>query len=60
MTEAETRSKKAFAAAPEPVQRLIRDILKDERIVQHQKRRVLPDGRGIHDALLKHVKEAVR
>ena len=60
MTDADTRSKKAFSKAPEAVKQLIKNVLKDERLVQHQKRRVLPDGRGIHDALLRHVKEAVR
>jgi len=60
MNDADTRSKKAFAAAPTAVKELIKNILKDERLVQHQKRRVLPDGRGIHDALLQHVKGAVR
>ncbi len=60
MSDSECRSKKTFAAASEDVRLLTKRILQDERLVQFQKRRILPTGLGIHDALLRHVKEAVR
>lgn len=56
-----SRSRQVFTQASPEIQQLIKRILQDERSVQHQKRRVLPGtGEGIHDALLRHVKESVR
>ncbi|MFO1489440.1 MAG: hypothetical protein U1F77_05455 [Kiritimatiellia bacterium] len=57
----DTRSRRAFAKAPPELQKLIKQILEDERTVQHQKRRVMPgSGEGIHEALLRRVKEAIQ
>jgi hypothetical protein len=55
-----TRSQEAFRKASPETRQLIQRILQDERTVQHQKRRVLPSGEGIHEAILRHVKEAVK
>jgi hypothetical protein len=56
-----TRSQQAFNKAPPDIQSLTKLFLKDEREVQHQKHRVLPGtGEGIHQALLRHIKEAVK
>lgn len=55
-----TRSQKAFAKARPEVQKLVQLILRDERAVQHHKRRVLPNGEGIYDAVLRHIKEAAK
>lgn len=55
-----TRSKQAFTKASPVVKELVQRILQDERTVQHQKRRILPSGEGIHEALLRHVKEAAK
>lgn len=50
-----TRSQKAFSEAPEPIQRLIRQVLVEERQVVHLKTR--PE---IHKKILDHVKSIVR
>ena len=56
-----TRSQQAFGKARPEVQKLVQRILQDERTVQHHKRRVLPGtGEGIYDAVLRHIKEAVK
>lgn len=56
-----TRSQQAFNKATPEIQALVKRFLKDEREVQHQKRRVLPGtGEGIHEALLRQIKEAVK
>jgi hypothetical protein len=56
-----TRSQEAFSKASTEVKLLIKSILHDERSVQHQKRRALPStGEGIHEAILRHVKETVK
>lgn len=54
-TEELTRSQKAFAEAPEPIQRLIRQVLSEERQVMHLKTR--PE---IHKKILEHVKSIAR
>ncbi len=54
-TEEMTRSQKAFVDAPEPMQRLIRQVLSEERQVVHLDTR--PD---IHKNILEHVKAIVR
>lgn len=57
----DTRSKREFAKAPPEIQQLVKRILQDERAVQHQKRRIVPGtSEGIHEALLRHVKETVK
>ena len=57
----DTRSRRAFAKAPPDIQKLIKQILEDERTVQHLKRRVMPSsGEGIHEVLIRRVKEAVQ
>jgi hypothetical protein len=53
-----TASQKAFQDAPPKVQALVKVIIQDERLVQHQRRRVLPNNEGIHEALLRHIKQA--
>lgn len=56
-----TRSQEAFGKASTETKLLIKCILQDERTVQHQKRRALPGtGEGIHEAILRHVREAVK
>ena len=55
-----TRSQEAFGKASSEIKLLVKSILQDERTVQHQKRRVLPSGEGIYDAILRHVKETVK
>ena len=56
-----TRSQEAFGKASNEIKLLVKSILQDERAVQHQKRRVLPStGEGIHEAILRHVKETVK
>ena len=56
-----TRSQQAFSKASPEVKKLVQRILQVERAVQHQRRRVLPGtAEGIHEALLRYLKEAVR
>jgi len=50
----QTRSQQEFANAPEPIQQLVRDVLRDERDVMHLKRR--PE---IHQKILDHVKQRI-
>lgn len=50
-----TRSQKAFVDAPEQIQRLIRQVLSEERQVVHLKTR--PE---IHKKILDHVRAIVR
>ena len=57
----QTRSQQAFSKARPEIQRLVQRLLTDERAVQHQRRRVLPGtGEGIHEAVLRHIKEAAK
>ena len=56
-----TRSQKAFSKARPEVQKLVQRILQVARAAQHQRRRILPGtAEGIHEALLRHIKEAVK
>jgi hypothetical protein len=52
-----TRSQKKFLEAPEQIQRLIRQVLGEERQVMHLSNRV---GSGIHQKILDQVKSVVR
>ena len=54
-----TRSQQAFAKATPETRKLIQAILQDERAVQRLKRRAV-SGEGIHEKLLRHVKDAVK
>lgn len=54
-----THSQQAFAKATPEIRKLIQTILQDERAVQRLKRRAV-SGEGIHEALLRHVKDAVK
>ena len=57
----QTRSQKAFSKAPPEIKTLVQRLLQDERAVQHHKRRVLPGtGEGIHEAVLRHIKESAK
>ena len=56
-TEKLTRSQKAFVDAPEPIQRLVRQVLSEERQVMHLKSRV---GQNTHQKILDFVKTIVR
>lgn len=50
----QTRSQHAFIKAAEPIQQLIRAVLREERDVMHLKRR--PE---IHQKILDHVKQRI-
>lgn len=50
----QTRSQQAFIQAAEPIQQLVRAVLRDERDVMHLKRR--PE---IHQKILDHVKQRI-
>lgn len=50
----QTRSQQEFVKAPEPIQQLIRAVLREEREVMHLKRR--PE---IHQKILDHVKQRI-
>lgn len=50
-----TRSQKKFVEAPEPVQRLIRQVLGEERQVMH-----LTTRPNIHQKILDQVKSVIR
>ena len=52
-----TRSQKKFVGAPEPIQRLIRQILSEERQTMHLANRV---GAAIHQKILDQVKSVIR
>jgi hypothetical protein len=54
-TEKMTRSQKVFVEAPEPIQRLIRQVLSEERQVRH-----LQNRQNIHQKILDHVRSIVR
>ena len=56
-TEDLTRSQKAFIEADESVQRIVRQVLTEERQVMHLKNRV---GEKIHQKILDLVKSIVR
>jgi hypothetical protein len=55
-----TRSQQAFSKAKPEIQKLVQRLLQDERAVQHHKRRILLNGEGIHEAILRHIKEAAK
>jgi hypothetical protein len=50
----QTRSQQAFIHAAEPIQQLVRAVLREERDVMHLKRR--PE---IHHKILDHVKQRI-
>lgn len=50
----QTRSQQAFIKAAEPIQQLVRDVLREEREVMHLKRRA-----EIHQKILDHVKQRI-
>lgn len=50
----QTRSQQEFSKAPQPIQELVRAVLRDERDVMHLKRR--PE---IHQKILDHVKQQI-
>jgi hypothetical protein len=50
----QTRSQLEFVKSPEPIQQLVRAVLRDERDVMHLKRR--PE---IHQKILDHVKQRI-
>jgi hypothetical protein len=50
----QTRSQQEFVKAPEPIQQLVRAVLREEREVMHLKRR--PE---IHQKILDHVKQRI-
>ncbi len=52
-----TRSQTKFVEAPEHIQRLIRQVLGEERQVMHLSNRV---GTGIHQKILDQVKSVIR
>jgi hypothetical protein len=54
-----TRSQLVFGKTTPEIRQLVQFILHDERAVQRQKRRAIA-GEGIHETLLRRVKEAVR
>jgi len=57
ITEELTRSQKAFVEAPEPIQRLIRQVLAEERQVMHLSSKT---GTSIHQKILDQVKSVIR
>lgn len=52
-----TRSQKKFVEAPEPIQRLIRQVLSEERQTMHLANRA---GAAIHQKILDQVKSVFR
>ncbi len=48
------RSQQEFVKAPEPIQQLVRAVLREEREVMHLKRRS-----EIHQKILDHVKQRI-
>jgi hypothetical protein len=50
----QTRSQQEFVKVAEPIQQLVRAVLREEREVMHLKRR--PD---IHQKILEHVKQHI-
>ena len=50
----QTRSQQEFVKAPEPLQQLVRAVLREEREVMHLKRR--PE---IHQKILDHVRQRI-
>jgi hypothetical protein len=52
----QTRSQQAFIKAAEPIQQLVRAVLREEREVMHLKKR---QGTQIHQKILDHVKQRI-
>ena len=50
-----TRAQEIFKSAPEEIQNLIRDVLKEEREVMHLKRR-----NDIHSRIYDHIKRVIK
>ena len=51
----ETRSQQEFKKAPEPIQELVKAVMKEERPVMHMRHRP-----NIHQKLLDHIKRIVQ